>query len=55
MMKFFVWFITLIALGYGLHGLYQQGYFDSFLTSVDNTTKRTTDFVTDRAVKEANF
>lgn len=54
-MKLITWLVTLAALAYGCHYLYQQGYFNSFLSSVDNTVQRTSDFATDKAVKEANF
>lgn len=54
-MKLITWIIILVALVYGGNYLYQQGYFNSFLNSVDNTVQRTSDFVTDKAVNEADF
>ena len=54
-MRLFLWLIVLIGLAYGGNYLYKHGYFDSFLTSVDNTVTRTSDFATDKAVKEADF
>lgn len=54
-MKAFVILVILAGLAYGGKYLYDNHYFDSFLESVDNTTRRTSDFATDKAVKEANF
>lgn len=54
-MKFVNLLVILAALGYGCFYLYQNHYFDSFLSSVDNTVERTSDFATDKAVKEANY
>ncbi len=54
-MKFVSLLVILAALGYGCFYLYQNHYFDSFLSSVDSTIERTSDFATDKAVKEANY
>ncbi len=54
-MKTFFILLILVGLGYGGKYLYDNGYFDSFLSSVERTTERTSDFATDKAVKEANF
>lgn len=54
-MKLVTLLIILGGLAYGINYLYEMGYFDSFLQSFDNTVSRTSDFVTDRAVKEADF
>lgn len=54
-MKLLMWVIVLVGLYYGGSYLYQQGYFDSVLESFGHTVSRTSDFATDRAVKEANF
>ena len=35
--------------------LYDNGYVEGFTNSVNNTVQRTSDFATDKAVKEANF
>ena len=47
-----MYLIVLGGLGYGIYYLYQNHYFDSFLQSVSDTTERTADFATDKAVKE---
>jgi len=47
-----MYLIVLGGLGYGIYYLYQNHYFDSFLQSVSDTTERTVDFATDKAVKE---
>ena len=47
--------IVLAALAYGGKWLYDNHYFDSFQESFNNTVERTSDFATDKAVKEANF
>ena len=47
--------IFLAGAAYGGKYLYDQGYFDSFIGSVEKTTERTVNFATDKAVKEANF
>ena len=54
-MKLVVLLLILAGLFYGGQYLYEQGYFKSFMTSVDNTVDRTSGFVTDKAVNEANF
>lgn len=54
-MKLVVTLVILAGLAYGGKYLYDQGYFDSFLQSVESTTERTVDFATDKAVKEANY
>lgn len=54
-MKALVYLVILAGLAYGGKYLYDQGYFDSFMESFSHTTQRTSDFVTDKAVKEANF
>ncbi len=54
-MKFVVWILILVGLAWGGKYLYDNGYMDSFLTSFNNTVERTSDFATDKAVKEANF
>lgn len=54
-MKLITWLVVLGAIAYGVNYLYEIGYFDSFLQSFDNTVERTSDFVTDKAVKEADF
>ena len=51
-MRTFMWLVVLAAIAYGINYLYELGYFDSFLTSFNNTVSRTSDFVTDKAVKE---
>ncbi len=51
-MKGLMYLIVLGGLGYGIYYLYQNHYFDSFLQSVNDTTERTVDFATDKAVKE---
>ena len=50
-----MWLLILGGLAYGGYHLYENGYFDSFLESFDNTVTRTADFATDKAVKEANY
>lgn len=54
-MKTLVYLVILAGLAYGGKYLYDQGYFDSFMESFSNTAERTGDFVTDKAVKEANY
>lgn len=54
-MKMIAWIVVLAGLAYGGKYLYDNGYFDSFLESFGNTVERTSDFATDKAVKEANF
>ena len=54
-MKTLVYLVILAGLAYGGKYLYDQGYFDSFMESFSRTTERTENFVTDKAVKEANF
>ena len=54
-MKGLVYLLILAGLFFGGKWLYDNGYMDSFLQSVDNTVERTSDFVTDKAVKEANY
>lgn len=51
-MKALVILIILAGLGYGGMWLYENHYLDSFLSSVNNTTQRTSDFATDKAVKD---
>ena len=53
-MKIF-WLIVLAGLAYGGKYLYDMGYFDSVIGSFDHTVANTSDFVTDKAVKEADF
>ncbi len=47
--------LILAALAYGGKWLYDNGYVEGFTNSVNNTVQRTSDFATDKAVKEANF
>ncbi len=54
-MKGLVYLLILAGLFFGGKWLYDNGYMDSFLQSVDSTVERTSDFVTDKAVKEANY
>lgn len=54
-MKSFLILLVLVGLGYGGKYLYDNGYFDSFLTSVERTSERTVNFATDKAVKETNY
>lgn len=63
-MKLLVWLLILAGLFFGGKWLYDNGYVDemvqkyensSFNESMNNTISRTSDFVTDKAVKEANF
>lgn len=54
-MKTIVILLILVGLGYGGKYLYDNGYFDSFLASVERTSERTADFATDKAIKEANY
>lgn len=54
-MKTLMIVIVLAALAYGGKWLYDNHYFDSFMTSVNNTVQRTSDFATDKAVNEAEF
>ena len=51
-MRLLFWLIVLAGIAYGGNYLYEMGYFDSFLTSFDDTVSRTSDFVTDKAIKE---
>lgn len=54
-MKMTAWLVILIGLALGGKWLYDNGYFDSFSESLNNTVRRTSDFATDKAVKEANY
>lgn len=54
-MKGLVILVILGGLAYGGMWLYENHYFDDFLGAVDNTVQRTSDFATDKAVKEADF
>lgn len=54
-MKGLMIIIVLAALAYGGKWLYDNQYFSSFNSAFDNTMQRTSDYVTDKAVKEANF
>ena len=54
-MKAFALLIILAGLAYGGKYLFDNHYFDSFLSSVEKTTERTVDFATDKAVKGANY
>ncbi len=54
-MKGIMILVILAALAYGGKWLYDNHYFDSVMTSFNNTVQRTSDFATDKAVKEANF
>lgn len=63
-MKPIIWLIISAAAIYGGKWLYDNGYVDeaiqkfkssSLSESIQNTTQRTKDFATDKAVKEANF
>lgn len=51
-MKVLKYLVILGALGYGIFYLYQTHHFDSFFEGVNNTTARTTDYVTDKAINE---
>ena len=53
-MRLLTMLIILGGLAYGGYYLYQEGYFDSFLTSVDETTTRTVNFATDKALDDAD-
>lgn len=53
-MKFLLGLLALLALAYW-YGLLDVSHFDSVEESLNNTIERTSDFVTDRAVKEADF
>lgn len=63
-MKPIIWLVILAAVIYGGKWLYDNGYVDeavqkfkdsSLSESIQNTTQRTKDFATDKAVKEADF
>lgn len=54
-MKVITYLLLLAALIYGGMWLYNNGYFTGFGTAFDNTVQRTSDFATDKAVKEANY
>lgn len=54
-MKGFMILVILAALAYGGKWLYDNHHFDSVIDSFNNTVRRTSDFATDKAVKEANF
>ena len=63
-MRLLIWIIILAGIVYGGKWLYDNGYVDeymqkvkssSFSESFDNTVKRTSDFVTDKAIKENNY
>ncbi len=63
-MKAIIWLAILAAAVYGGKWLYDKGYVDeamqkfkdsSLSESIQNTTQRTKDFATDKAVKEADF
>ena len=63
-MKFIVWLAVLAGLVWGGKWLYDNGYVDEYLQkfknsslseSINNTTQRTKDFATDKAIKEADF
>lgn len=54
-MKAFVIIAVLLGLAYGGKYLYDNHYFDEFLSSVNRTTERTADFATDKAVRETNL
>ncbi len=54
-MKGFIFLLILAALAYGGMWLYDNNYFASVESALDNTVDRTSDFATDKAVKEANF
>ena len=63
-MRLLIWIIILAGIVYGGKWLYDNGYVDeyiqkfkssSFSESFGNTVKRTSDFVTDKAVKETNY
>ena len=54
-MKGIVYLLILAALAYGGLWLYNNNYFSGFGEALDNTVQRTSDFATDKSVKEANF
>lgn len=54
-MKIVVVLAILAGLAYGGKYLYDNHYFDEFLSSVSRTTERTADFATDKAVRETNL
>lgn len=54
-MKVFILIVILAGLAFGGKYLYDNGYLDSFMQSFNNTVQRTSDFATDKAVKEANY
>lgn len=54
-MKGLVLILILAGLIAGGKYLYDNGYLDSFMESFGNTVQRTSDFATDKAVKEANY
>lgn len=47
--------VLLALLGGAGYWLYTNGYFDSFKDSFNSTVQRTSDFATDRKIKEAKF
>lgn len=53
-MRLLTMLVILGGLAYGGYYLYQEGYFDSFLNSVDETTTRTVNFATDKALDDAD-
>lgn len=63
-MKLVAWLIVLSGVLYGGKWLYDNGYLNEYMQkfkesslseSINNTTQRTKDFATDKAVKETNF
>lgn len=52
-MKAFV--VLIVLLGGAGYFLYNNGFFDSFLESFNSTVQRTSDFATDRKIKETKF
>lgn len=54
-MKGIVYLLIFVALVYGGMWLYNNNYFSGFGEALDNTVQRTSDFATDKAVKESNF
>lgn len=53
-MKFLLGLLVILAIAYW-YGLFDGVNFDSVKESLNNTIERTSDFVTDKAVKEADF
>ena len=47
--------VLLLLLGGAGYWLYNNGYLDSFLDSFGSTVQRTSDFATDKKIKEAKF